>query len=171
MVIDWRKPERPHSCVTVIPSPLWPVGDWQFALSKATTPYVTLVDQDDRCWSGRGAGRTRTESRSPTRSARTGPAHRPYPRGDRRSDRSGPRGDALRRAALFYVGNAVLTALRRIRWTLLASLAAMIIVLALSASSSECVRGLFAVDPGATGRQFRPSFIRPIFFISAKDAS
>ena len=24
------------------------VGDWQFALSKATTPYVTLVDQDDR---------------------------------------------------------------------------------------------------------------------------
>src|SRR5664279_820072 len=158
MVIDWRKPERPHSCVTVIPSPLWPVGDWQFALSKAS-------------WSGRGAGRTRTESRSPTRSARTGPAHRPYPRGDRRSDRSGPRGDALRRAALFYVGNAVLTALRRIRWTLLASLAAMIIVLALSASSSECVRGLFAVDPGATGRQFRPSFIRPIFFISAKDAS
>lgn len=24
------------------------VGDWQFALSKASTPYVTLVDQDDR---------------------------------------------------------------------------------------------------------------------------
>jgi glycosyltransferase involved in cell wall biosynthesis len=24
------------------------VGDWQFALSKAATPYVTLVDQDDR---------------------------------------------------------------------------------------------------------------------------
>ncbi len=24
------------------------VGDWQFALSIATTPYVTLVDQDDR---------------------------------------------------------------------------------------------------------------------------
>jgi len=34
--------------------------------------------------------------------------------------------------ALVYLGNAVLTALRRIRWTLFASVAAMIIVLALS---------------------------------------